>query len=250
MTSAVADGAAGAPSSPVLAAGRCFVQAVAILVLFTLARSSGLSGPAALGVGVLTGLLILVAWQARATLTDLGLRPAGVPAGLRWGAAAFGVVLAVLLVAAALPATRGFLHDTRAQIDGSRLAHEILVSIAVLTAVPEEFAFRGVLLGTGLQLWGRWRAVLVTSGLFGLWHIAPTVTTMADNPAVNGAAGSLLGRAGVVLGAVAVTFVAGLAFAWLRLRSGSLVAPVVAHIATNGLALAVAWMTLHWSVLA
>jgi membrane protease YdiL (CAAX protease family) len=34
-------------------------------------------------------------------------------------------------------------------------------------------------------------------------------------------------------------------FCWLRLRSRSLIAPVMAHLATNGLALAVAWFTLH-----
>jgi membrane protease YdiL (CAAX protease family) len=50
-----------------------------------------------------------------------------------------------------------------------------------------------------------------------------------------------------VVGAVAVTFIAGLAFCWLRLRSRSLIAPVMAHVATNGLALTVAWFTVHWS---
>jgi len=49
----------------------------------------------------------------------------------------------------------------------------------------------------------------------------------------------------VVLGSVTVTFVAGLVFCWLRLRSRSLIAPVMAHCATNGLALAVAWLTIR-----
>lgn len=248
--SAIAPDPADASGRSVMKARRCFLQAVVVLAAFTMARAFGLSGPTALGVAVLTGLLILVAWRARASLEDVGLHPARVAAGLRWGVAASGAVLAVLVLAAAIPATRPLLHDARAQIDGGRLAQEILVSIAVLTAVPEEFAFRGVLLGSGLQLWGRWRAVLVTSGLFGLWHIAPTLATMTDNPAVSGVSATVLGQVGVVVGAVAVTFVAGLGFAWLRLRSGSLVAPVVAHVATNGLALAFAWATLHWAVLA
>jgi membrane protease YdiL (CAAX protease family) len=34
-------------------------------------------------------------------------------------------------------------------------------------------------------------------------------------------------------------------FCWLRLRSGSLIAPILAHVATNGLALTVAWFTVH-----
>jgi membrane protease YdiL (CAAX protease family) len=36
-----------------------------------------------------------------------------------------------------------------------------------------------------------------------------------------------------------------LIFCWLRLRSKSLVAPVIAHAAVNGAALTVAWFTLH-----
>jgi CAAX protease family protein len=42
-----------------------------------------------------------------------------------------------------------------------------------------------------------------------------------------------------------VTACAGMVFCWLRLRSGSLIAPILAHVATNGLALAVAWFTVH-----
>ena len=36
-------------------------------------------------------------------------------------------------------------------------------------------------------------------------------------------------------------FVAGLGFIWLRHRSGHLIAPVFAHIATNSIPFAVAW---------
>ena len=39
-----------------------------------------------------------------------------------------------------------------------------------------------------------------------------------------------------MVGTIAVTTVAGVLFAWLRLRSGSLVAPILAHIATNSFA--------------
>jgi len=69
---------------------------------------------------------------------------------------------------------------------------------------------------------------------------------MSDNRAVAGAAASVAGRVLLVLGSIAVTFVAGLVFCWLRLRSRSLIAPVMAHVATNGLALTVAWFTVHY----
>ena len=230
-------------------AGLCFVLTVTVLILFNVLRSLGLLGPARyvwLPVSLLTAALALIAWATGATLADLGLERQDLRSGVLYGAGAFGVVLLVLVVAAVIPTTNGFLHDSRAQISGSRLLYELGVSILLLTAIPEEFAFRGVLLGSALRLWGPWRASLITSVLFGLWHILPTLHTMKDNRAVAVASASIAGQSLVVAGSVAVTFVAGLIFCWLRLRSRSLIAPVMAHVATNGLALTVAWFTVHY----
>ena len=228
-------------------AGRCFVLTVGVLVLFTLARSFGLLNwhVPGLSIGILVAVLALIAWSSGATLADVGLRPRDMPAGLVYGAGACAVVLLVLAVAAVIPAANGFLHDSRAQISGGRLLYELGVSIVLFTAIPEEFAFRGVLLGSALRMWGPWRASLVTSVLFGLWHIAPTLGTMSDNHEFKGAAASIAGQVLLVLGAIAVTFVAGLIFCWLRLRSKSLIAPIMAHAATDGLALTVAWFVVH-----
>jgi uncharacterized protein len=231
-------------------AGRCFLETVAVLVLFSAVRAAELlEGPLRyvwVQMGLLVVVLALVAWTAGATWADLGLGRTDVGAGLRYGAGALGIALLVLVIAAVIPTTNGYLHDSRAQISGGRLLFELGVSIVLLTAIPEEFAFRGVMLGSALRLWGPWRASVVTSVLFGLWHIEPTLHTMKDNRAVAGAAASTAGQVLVVLGAIAVTFVAGLLFCWLRLRSKSLIAPIMAHAATNGLALAVAWFTVHW----
>jgi len=231
-------------------AGRCFLETVAVLVLFSAVRAAGLlEGPLRyiwVQMGLLVIVLALVAWTAGATWADLGLDRTDVGAGLRYGAGAVGIVLLVLVLAAVIPSTNGYLHDSRAQISGGRLLYELGVSIVLLTAIPEEFAFRGVLLGSALRLWGPWRASVITSLLFGLWHIEPTLGTMRDNHATAGLSASIGGQVLVVLGAIAVTFVAGLLFCWLRLRSKSLIAPVMAHAATNGLALTVAWFTVHW----
>jgi CAAX protease family protein len=226
-------------------AGRCFVLTVGVLVLFSLGRTFHVLGPEGLGVGLLITALLLIAWGNGATAADLGLGRSDVWAGLAYGAGACGVVLLVLIVAAVIPATNGFLHDSRAHIGGVRLLFELGVSIVLLTAIPEELAFRGVLLGSALKLWGPWRASLITSALFGLWHIAPTLGTMSDNHEFRGVAASIGGEVLLVLGAIAVTSVAGLVFCWLRLRSKSLIAPIMAHAATNGLALTVAWFAVH-----
>jgi membrane protease YdiL (CAAX protease family) len=223
----------------------CFLQAAGVLVLFGLLRPFGPLGSPLLSVSVLTAVLVLVARHAGATATDLGLGPGDLGAGLRYGVAAFGLVLLGLAVAAVLPATSTFLHDSRADIDGGQLLHQLGVSIFLLTVVPEELAFRGILLGSGLQLWGARRASLVSSALFGLWHIEPTLETMSGNRVVGSVSSGVVGPVLVVIGALAVTFTAGLVFCWLRLRSRSLLAPVLAHLATNGLALTLAWFAVH-----
>jgi membrane protease YdiL (CAAX protease family) len=87
------------------------------------------------------------------------------------------------------------------------LVYDLGVPIVLLTANPEEFAFRGVLLGSALRLWGPWRASLITSALFGLWHIAPTFGTMADNHEFRGAAASAGGQAPVPLGSAIIVAV-------------------------------------------
>ena len=74
----------------------------------------------------------------------------------------------------------------------------------------------------------RRRAVVVTSVVFGFWHVPPALSDASGK--------STIAAAGVVAGTIAVTTVAGVLFAWLRLRSGSLVAPILGHIATNSFA--------------
>jgi uncharacterized protein len=226
-------------------ARRCFGLALTVLVVVTAARFLGLAGPTIVWTSLMTAALVLVARTSGATLADLGLRPSDAGRGLRYGALASAVVLVVLAVAALLPVTSGALHDARGDITAGQLARELVVDVVLLTAIPEEFAFRGVLLGSAVAQWGPLRGALVVSAAFGLWHVQPTLATMTSNPAVSDVSASPVGRFLVVLGAVAATFVAGLVFAWLRLRSRSLLAPVLAHAATNGLGLAVAWLAVH-----
>jgi membrane protease YdiL (CAAX protease family) len=73
--------------------------------------------------------------------------------------------------------------------------------------------------------------VAISSALFGLWHVLPTLDALAANDL----AGSPAARTAAVVGAVALTGAVGVVFSSLRLRSGSVVAPAVVHVATNSL---------------
>jgi membrane protease YdiL (CAAX protease family) len=78
---------------------------------------------------------------------------------------------------------------------------------------------------------------VITSGLFGLLHVLPSLHLASANSGVQEAVGGTgTGTAlFAVLGAVALTAAGGLVFGELRRRSGSLLASAGAHWATNGL---------------
>lgn len=204
-----------------------------VLNLGPVPRRAGV--PLNLAVGT---VLVAAARAAGIGWSELGLDTAALPAGVRSGVLAAGVVAAGIAVATALaPRLRGLaalFGDRRAAgVAGRALAYETLVRIPLATSLFEEVAFRGVLLALGLRSGSEVAAVLVSSAAFGLWHVGPTLEMLR----LNGVAWTAPRTAATVAGAVAVTAVGGIVFAVLRLHSGSLAAPVLAHWATNALAL-------------
>ena len=223
-----------------------FAVTAALLLVFNVVRALGVFGDRADAAAVVVLVaLVALAVAARMGAANLGLSRSNLRQGAAWGGAAFALVVVVVGTGALLPATSGLFDDARADISAPALLFEIVVGILIATVLPEEFAFRGLLLGAGVMAWGKRTALLATSALFGLWHIAPTLSTMSDNAATADTASSTAGTVALVAGSVAVTFVAGMVFGWLRLRSQSLLAPVLAHLATNGVALTVAWLLLQ-----
>ena len=107
----------------------------------------------------------------------------------------------------------------------------MLVRIPVGTVLWEEVAFRGVL----FAVLARFLLVRAAKGIgavvFGLWHVRPTLGGLDTNDLADGTAA----RIGAVALVCAGTAVAGVLFTWLRLRSGSLLAPALLHLATNTL---------------
>ncbi|MFT3661603.1 MAG: CPBP family intramembrane metalloprotease [Gordonia sp. (in: high G+C Gram-positive bacteria)] len=178
------------------------------------------------------------------TVRDLGLARDTVRRGLIWSAVIVGVVVLVIGAGLAIPWTREFFHN-----DSYRDLRKALVSafvlIPLLTAIPEELLFRGVLLGALLRRHSARVAVGVQALLFGLWHVVSSTRLAADNQGIGDTVGS--GAAGValgILGAVAFTGIAGVIFGRLRVRTGSLIPCVALHCVVNGtgaVAAALAW---------
>jgi membrane protease YdiL (CAAX protease family) len=183
----------------------------------------------------LAACLLATARAAGLTAAELGLARATGPAGLRWGAAAAALVGAAYLLALLVAPVRDAIPEGQGGVGRAALA-ALLVVIPLGTVLPEELAFRGVLPALLARRSGVLAATLVSSGLFGLWHVLAALGGGAVNTAIAGlVGGGAAGTAARVVVTVLFTAAAGVVLCWLRLRSGSLLAPILAHWAVNGL---------------
>jgi membrane protease YdiL (CAAX protease family) len=212
------------------------LAAAAVLLAWNAAINRAVPAPAYVPANLaVAGLSVLAARRRRVPAADLGLRRDRLAQGLRVGLVATAPVAATVAIGAIMPATRRLFLDERGTTGDTGYAlYHTLVRIPFGTAVAEETLFRGSLLGLLLQRHSRARAAAVSSVLFGLWHVLPTLDTLRLNQAAGAAARDDPARTGgAVLASVAVTAVAGLGFSWLRFRGDSVVAPVVVHAALN-----------------
>ncbi|HST64290.1 MAG TPA: CPBP family intramembrane glutamic endopeptidase [Mycobacteriales bacterium] len=188
-------------------------------------------------VPVAAGLVVALLGVARAaglTAADLGLARATWACGVRVGAAAAAAVLAGATVVLAVPALRD--RVAPAEDSWADVAVRVLLDVPFGTVVPEELAFRGVTWALLRRSGSERSATLVSSALFGLWHVLPALGGGPANATVAGALGEgPVAVAARVAGTVLVTGLAGVVFCRLRIASGSLLAPATLHWALNSI---------------
>ena len=200
----------------------------ALYVPLNLAVAAGL-----LGVARRSGL----AWSA------LGLGRGWLRRGLGWSVGPALAVAVAYGAALLAPSARELLQDERvAGLGAAELAYQTLVRIPLGTVVLEEVAFRAVLLAAWARGHSVRAAVVVSSALFGLWHVRPTLSALE----INDLAAGPWERTLAVGGAVAFTAGAGLVFCWLRLRAESLLAPASLHVAVNSFGTVAAFFAHRW----
>lgn len=182
------------------------------------------------------------------TWTDMGLGWAYLLPGLFWAAVTIGGVTAVYLIGASFKKSRSAFHDERiGELTGARMMFQALIEVPFGTVLLEEIAFRAVLFSMLCRRYGLVWAIVISSILFGLWHILPSVGTHEQNPALGSVVGE--GRKGNVLAialSVLTTTLAGVVFVGLRIISGSVLAPMGFHWATNGLGYAFSWLLIRF----
>jgi membrane protease YdiL (CAAX protease family) len=191
-----------------------------------------LPGSSAVANVAATGALLAAARSSRLSWDDLGLARHRLRAGLGWGAAGAAAVACGYAGALAVPALRPLLADARvAGLIGAPLARRVLVGIPFGTVLWEEVAFRAVLLAALSRLSSVRASAAISATVFGIWHVRPTLSALAANDLTEGP----VTRAGAVVLGCLSTGAGGALLVWLRLRSGSLMAPALLHLATNSL---------------
>ena len=213
-----------------------FVAIVVVLALYNVARSSIIPGDGHLVANVTIAVVVLLAGLAAGMGTaELGIERKHLGDGVRLGAIVFGLILVAVTIAAIVPFTSGYFDDARVDVSFWQMVARVLLVIPLGTVFVEEVIFRGVLHGLLRRRYAIVPAALIGALLFGLWHLFPVWNSYSDVEPTD------VNRWGNVVGTFIATFVAGLAFIWLRHRSQHLAAPILAHIGTNSIPFMWAW---------
>jgi uncharacterized protein len=204
---------------------------VTLLAAYAIARTSVIPDRAHFATNVaMMAVVVAIAVAARLSRDEVGLSPDAAPAGLRVGAIAIGVVGIIVTIAIVAAGSDSSFVRERASLSAGEMLFQAFVEIPIATVAFEELAFRGVLAPLFHRMSSPLPAVAATAVLFGLWHV-PSAWDGLDSPLT-------------LTGTLAVTIAAGVILQLMKDRTGSLLAPALAHWATNGLTLIIAWLVL------
>lgn len=159
---------------------------------------------------------------------ELGLAREYLPRGLRTGAVAAGLALGGYGLATAIPLFRRHLSEVVTDLRLPEITEWALVHVPLGTVVAEELAFRSVLHAVAKDKLSPPAESTLQAVAFGMWHAYPAPHENRLQP-------------GVVL----ATGIGGLLLTRLRTKSGSVLAPVLLHLAVNSGAVLVGALVSH-----
>lgn len=192
-------------------------------------------------IAVFLAFIVLVIRWWRLAPIEIGLGKSTLRKGFQIGILMSGIVALVMLTIFLIHPV--FFSDTRySNTNGIRIIGSLLYML-VHTVLIEELVFRGIIFGVALRRLSVWHAAFISSVLFGLWHIAPSLHITESSTAAGALPTGSLGAILAIVGIVIATSFAGLLFCYARFKSGSLLAPIMVHWTINGVGLILAVMS-------
>lgn len=188
---------------------------------------------------IITGLYIasILSWKlSKLSLGEIGLSSSKIVAGLKLALPISLVVFVggfiIFLV------NPNIFADQRYNQDLTTLILSILVVIPLWTVIIEELIFRGLLLALFSRIYSKRIAMVLSAILFGLWHVFSAYFINISGAGLPFETPKTL----IILGVVIATSLAGWLLAWLRLKSDSLVVPILVHWSINSTAVIMAYL--------
>lgn len=183
---------------------------------------------------VCAAVVVLFGMIAGLSLSDTGLAPQQILQGIAPTLAFAAALILLIFIASYIPGVRKYFKaEPVATKSKKEIAHTVAFRIPLSTALLEETLFRGVMLGLLIDTHGEVGALIISSIMFGLWHIFPTVAQLEQNGELANSTQSKKRRGIAILGVVFATTLAGLFFGALRLWTGSLLTPWLIHWVIN-----------------
>jgi len=193
-----------------------------------------------------TAVLALIAWFAGLSADQLGLGAAELGPGLLWGLGGAALIVGSFSIGAWFPGTRKAFRDERvAKERPAETWRRALVVLPLGTVALEDVAFRGLLMALVAVDYSTVTAIVVSSLLFGLWHLRSAGEAHQANPHAVDALRGTQGRIAAIAIVILATGTAGVGLGALREVSGSLLAPAIVHFAVNATGLVLAMVVLR-----
>jgi membrane protease YdiL (CAAX protease family) len=176
--------------------------------------------------------LYAVYTYAELTAENLGLSRRNIWSGLRYGVLCIVTLASILLAVYFIRS--GIFHDPRYNKSIGAALTTALLLVPLQTVFFEEISFRGILPALITRLTSsNWTAAITSSLAFGMWH----VITAGEFKTIH-ATGNVITNRSLTVGIILLfTSSAGLFLYYLRLRSKSLVAPIMVHWFANAFAI-------------
>jgi membrane protease YdiL (CAAX protease family) len=190
------------------------------------------SVPAALAIAAFL-IAVMAAWSRRSNLTlaELGITWQRAAPGAAIGLAVASVVaaLAVVTLRSGVVVEGPVEYSPFASMTLADALMRALVWVPLATVVPEELAFRGVLLALLRRSYPDAQAAMLSAIPFGLWHALIIVHTVGRTSLARTPGTMAIG----ILGGFVAVAIGGWLFAQLRIRSGNLITSMACHWAFN-----------------
>lgn len=205
-----------------------------VAVIFALSKNTKILN--FMGYVILYSVALFVIYKLKLMPSEVGISRQAVSNGIR---VALPFMIAIIISGLSLYFfKKDIFIDSRYKQTLADMIIKVLVMLPITVVIIEEIIFRGVLMAIFAQLFDLRSAVIASSLLFGLWHVYSAGGIKLDTLNLPFTIPGIAVSAVVIL----ATSVAGLFFAWLRIKSDGIVASILVHWSLNATGVILAFL--------